>query len=416
MKKSILKFLIIIFTIFNIGIIKYNAAMKSKDCTYMRTYKGDDDSSENFTFTVRVTPIAVLGKVTGLKYEVVNGSSQFKGNFTNNSGKKSSLEIVPSTSDMSSVANSIVDTSNGVSNAVVKECPTFFYEDVSATSVKIYDVATKSDSQQPFDKLKEVDSSGDIITGDKENTSNKTSCTLKVATYDTVSNDKINENVTNRMVSLTFDSYEDGRIYVSCAGCIGNGYLEKSSSGDVALTLKRNLSTVFNQQEIKIYNSDVDDLKKKFRYGMSEDDCPEELTLNKYEEDDSVAISDKPRNDASSTTTAKKNYTVDGNADFFPPSQIGTDKSSCEDILGDSLIEFLQNAWTTVKVVSIVLVLAFNIMDFVGTVGKDKDALMESVNKSIKRLVIVILILLLPTFIDLIGNLLGQNNILCGIK
>lgn len=104
---------------------------------------------------------------------------------------------------------------------------------------------------------------------------------------------------------------------------------------------------------------------------------------------------------------------------FFPDTQISTEDSSCMQLLGgsgSSMIEFIQNAWTVIKVLSIVLSVVFGVFDFVKASASSKDKLSESLNTSIKRIIIVIIVLLLPTIIDIVGNILGQENILCGIR
>ena len=84
---------------------------------------------------------------------------------------------------------------------------------------------------------------------------------------------------------------------------------------------------------------------------------------------------------------------------------------------GGQLIAFIQSAWTIVKVVTIVITVLFGVFDFLKAASNDKDVLMESVNKTVKRLVLVLIVLMLPTIIDIIGDvLLGVEDIMCGIK
>ena len=107
-------------------------------------------------------------------------------------------------------------------------------------------------------------------------------------------------------------------------------------------------------------------------------------------------------------------------SDFFPHIQINTNESTCMQILGGNggkLIAFIQSAWTIVKVVAIVITVLFGVFDFLKAASNDKDVLMESVNKTVKRLVLVLIVLMLPTIIDIIGDvLLGVEDIMCGIK
>ena len=96
--------------------------------------------------------------------------------------------------------------------------------------------------------------------------------------------------------------------------------------------------------------------------------------------------------------------------------EISLNTSTCTQLLSNELINFIQNAWTIVKVLAILITIALGILDFVNAASKDKDILMESVNKTVKRLVLVIIILLIPTLIEIIGELFGIEDILCGIK
>lgn len=414
----------ILVCIFNFKFLSLNAEAQYRDCTYIRTYNGDINSKNNFKFTIRVTPSAsTFFKSYSLSYKLIDEDGnevKDSANYINSNGKQVKVKLKKSSTVDISMKN-YIDTSNGDKNASVKECPTLFYEDNSAEQVTIHDVATYSDSQQPFRKLQEADQNGNISTGDKENLKNKTTCTLKVSLYDTTSSDKLNSQLQNQMINLTFDSYEDGKIYVTCTDCtVGGGYLEKSSSGDIALSFKRNSTNVFSQTEFIVYNDDVDELKKLFPYGLKTEDCPDKITLNKYNNGDKISISKDKKSDASSSVSAEKDLTVDGNPDFFINNSISTEKSSCEKLLGganSNLIKFMQSAWTIIKVAVIIITILMGIFDFIGSITKSKDELMACVNKSVKRLVIVVIILLLPTVIDFIGSTIFKvDNILCGIK
>jgi uncharacterized Tic20 family protein len=100
---------------------------------------------------------------------------------------------------------------------------------------------------------------------------------------------------------------------------------------------------------------------------------------------------------------------------------IDKDTGTCESYLGLADEEgkpayYLQIAFTIIKLVSILLVIVMSMVEFAGVISSDKDRLKETINKFVKRLIILIVILLIPTFIDMIGNILDIENILCGIK
>ncbi len=94
----------------------------------------------------------------------------------------------------------------------------------------------------------------------------------------------------------------------------------------------------------------------------------------------------------------------------------------CTDYLGSvddseyNLAKLLNTVYMFIKIFSIVLLILFSLIDFAKSVAQSKDDLMKSVVKFGKRLVILLIILLLPTFIDMLGNLFGITDILCGIK
>ncbi len=103
-------------------------------------------------------------------------------------------------------------------------------------------------------------------------------------------------------------------------------------------------------------------------------------------------------------------------------NQIISEKdSTCTQYLGSaseegSIAEFLDEIYTLIKIGSILLVIVLSMMDFTSSVTKTKDDLMEVIAKGVKRLIILIIILLLPTIIDLVGTMLDKPEILCGIK
>ncbi len=419
MKKVLM--ILFVFIAFKYSNYTLNADVEYLDCTYLRTYRGDTNSENNFIFTIRYTPKKILGKYS-YKEEILDGTSQWKGTFKSNNNTYT-VEIDSNETSLSTTYGdyqaSLVEEVNGTLK--MKQCPDLFYEDNSKTKVTIHHVATASQGSQPYMRLQRATDDGKVSTGDNNNKNKKTSCTVQVALSSATGSsmeDFQTKNLANQMIALTFDTYEDGSVYVTCQDCNGNngGYLKKSNTSDVALHFTKNFASVFSQMSVDIYNNDVDSLIKKFPYGLSEENCPENLVINKYDEDNKIAVSTDKRKDATSYTEASKSNTVDGNVDFFPQTIISTDPAYCKDLLDEKLISFIQSAWTLVKVASIVICVLFGVIDFVSSASASKDKLMESVNKSIRRLIIVIIILLLPTIIDIMGDILGQKDILCGIR
>lgn len=100
---------------------------------------------------------------------------------------------------------------------------------------------------------------------------------------------------------------------------------------------------------------------------------------------------------------------------------ISNELGTCETYLGNAETEgtiayYLQIAFTIIKVVSIIIVIITAMIDLASVITNDKDNLMDTVKKYVKRLIILIIILLLPMFINVLGTIFGLENILCGIK
>lgn len=93
----------------------------------------------------------------------------------------------------------------------------------------------------------------------------------------------------------------------------------------------------------------------------------------------------------------------------------------CTDYLGtvdnpESLAYLLDIIYTIIKVVSILIVILWCMLDLAKVITKDKDDLIPTLKNCVIRIIILLIILLLPAFIDIIGNLFGKEDILCGIK
>ena len=93
----------------------------------------------------------------------------------------------------------------------------------------------------------------------------------------------------------------------------------------------------------------------------------------------------------------------------------------CVDYLGKAsddgtVANLIDELFDIAKIGSIMLVVILSMIECVSAITKDKDEIPNIVKKTIKRLIVLIIILLLPVFIDMVGNILGIEDILCGIK
>lgn len=76
---------------------------------------------------------------------------------------------------------------------------------------------------------------------------------------------------------------------------------------------------------------------------------------------------------------------------------------------------WLNYVFQIVKYVSVILVIVLDMIDLASAIAKDGIE-PKLVKKCVMRLVIVIVILLLPTLINSVGQLFGLDGLLCGIK
>lgn len=109
----------------------------------------------------------------------------------------------------------------------------------------------------------------------------------------------------------------------------------------------------------------------------------------------------------------------------FPYSPIISEKVGvCKDYLGyanddnpGEIADFLDTIYTIIKIGSILLTIVMSMFDISGVVSKSKDELFPTLKKWTTRLIILVIVLLAPTFIEMLGDIiLGTKNCLCGIK
>jgi len=112
----------------------------------------------------------------------------------------------------------------------------------------------------------------------------------------------------------------------------------------------------------------------------------------------------------------KKNY------DNYKPSLNFGTADNCESILGkitdkNAPAYYLNFVFNLLKYATIILLFVLTIIDFAkATVASDKDALKKALQKSIKRLIIAIIIFFLPILLNFIFELLGwTTDPTCGI-
>lgn len=132
-----------------------------------------------------------------------------------------------------------------------------------------------------------------------------------------------------------------------------------------------------------------------------------------------------PKNNITSTMTEERKEQLDTdvrnnreNGDGVAATlgnafKVTNGKITCEGALG-SAIKLLSKIFGYIKIAAILLFFLFSILDFTKAVANDGE-LNKAFSKMLKRAVIVILIVILPTIINLILSIIQLNSGLCGI-
>lgn len=202
----------------------------------------------------------------------------------------------------------------------------------------------------------------------------------------------------------------NGNWYVSVDG--NKSLVDENASGNYVWTGNGNLSY---KKGFAITKEDWESLKSAIENGTK--DIYVTAKDNKF----LITASPVSGGDAASIKVST-NYSVSGDNNYAwnngkPSTSIG----ACVNYLGSASTEntpayYLNKAFFIMKIVSILGVILFSMLDFASQITANKDNLIPTAKKCGRRLIIVILLLLLPTFIDMIGNIIGQQDILCGIK
>lgn len=202
----------------------------------------------------------------------------------------------------------------------------------------------------------------------------------------------------------------NGNWYVSVDG--NKSLVDENASGNYVWTGNGNLSY---KKGFAITKEDWESLKSAIENGTK--DIYVTAKDNKF----LITASPVSGGDAASIKVST-NYSVSGDNNYAwnngkPSTSIG----ACVNYLGSASTEntpayYLNKAFFIMKIVSILGVILFSMLDFASQITANKDNLIPTAKKCGKRIIMVILLLLLPTFIDMIGNIIGQQDILCGIK
>ncbi len=156
--------------------------------------------------------------------------------------------------------------------------------------------------------------------------------------------------------------------------------------------------------------------------------CKTTPSIIKYDKNIKKYIIYPTEEDVPEEELADGDYTYGGEYGDYNPiyglpfgGSVSDTISTCVEYLGSAekdgtIANLLNKVYFIIKVGSIILVIVLSMLDFAMSTTKSKDELMSTVKKLVNRLIILVIILLLPTFIDMIGNIIGMEDVLCGIK
>lgn len=223
---------------------------------------------------------------------------------------------------------------------------------------------------------------------------------------------------------ITFSSYSNGDIFYT-VGSGGGNKVDFTLDKPIDLNFSNRHGNIVENTNIYIKKDDLKNLVKIDNNNVltcySAVVCSE--MYNQYSKTLYVTTStDKCTNPGNSTDVSVE---IDGEANSggsLDPTKPSTNvSSSCVDYLGhasdnDTIAHFLDNVWDIIKIVSILLVIVFAMIDFAKALSNDKEKIPVVVKRAVMRLVFLVVLLMLPTLIDALGSVAGVDGILCGIK
>ena len=120
-------------------------------------------------------------------------------------------------------------------------------------------------------------------------------------------------------------------------------------------------------------------------------------------------------------TIKEKQEEFNNNSNNRETSVISENVGFCVDYLGSArvkgtLANMLDRVFTIIKVAAILIAIILSMFDLSGVISSDKSELKPVFQKILKRVIVILIILLLPTIIDIVFGLFGYKEVLCGIR
>ena len=189
---------------------------------------------------------------------------------------------------------------------------------------------------------------------------------------------------------------------------LNNASAEFMSNWNSYLYVKNNVKKLYDSIINKLNKYCNDKVDHEYESGMITEEERDEITSQNNQS--SQDLINNSQNDIDSGF----NIINEGNW-----VNIDTNLGDCSDYIGDADVQgtpayYIDFVYDIIKIVIVVTLILLSMFDLVNAIISEK-ALNGIYKKLIYRLIIVILILLLPTLISLVGQLLTGKDILCGI-
>lgn len=273
--------------------------------------------------------------------------------------------------------------------------------------------------------MTQITSSGEALTGDQTNTNNKTTYRAAIDSTSIANLYSFQQSAVSELNIIT-TAYSDGKYHIKMN--------ESCSSGNNCY-VNENDDIVWSNGNYVIFKEDWSSLKAKMPFDSSKTG-QQSVNLyitpvqtggfGNYRYYYSITSNGNSNKEGVTNTAESTEATGDYDMDTDPKFKIidktvSSEVGSCVNYLGeasnpDSVAGYLQKAFNIIKVIAILLVITISMIDFSGAITSDKTDVKETGLKCAKRLIVVLALLLLPTFIDMIGKIIGITDILCGIK
>lgn len=215
--------------------------------------------------------------------------------------------------------------------------------------------------------------------------------------------DLVCEDLRNKKISISNQLVKDFSV-----NFLNNASAEFMSNWNSYLYVKNNIKNLYNPIINKLNEYCNDRANNEYESGMITDEERDEIISQNNQS--SQDLINNSQNDINS------GFDIINEGNWI---NIDTELGDCSDYIGDVNIEgtpayYIDFVYDIIKIVIVVTLILLSMFDLVNAIISEK-ALNGIYKKLIYRLIIVILILLLPTLISLVGQLLTGKDILCGI-